>query len=649
MKSLSEQQTLNSKQLPRKMILLGLDGACPDIIEAEIASGRMPNFKRLCELGVSAYNLPFPSSVTPGNWISIASGTKPWTNGISDFCMHSPGAPLSEMHSVFRKNTFNPVELIWDAYARRGLRAATLSYPGSLPQTEALHLAIGNSGEPAENGDPWTIAGSRALVHGCEPCGPYGWKEHELIKLHSCMVTPCTGFKARYEARFTVKGSNPGYAGEYEFSLYVGSFSDGEGVILADGNVFYPLRLNEWSPWFEKTFNRDEDAFNQLTAKPVTSGAVTGEFRMRVTRLDLEKRIVLLYISTVYPKYDFSSDTDLTSSLRDELGQYNDNLVISRLLMEWLDIEGFRDEFRLQGIWQSKAALRLVNNHGYACVLTKWHAFDKFYHFFMHKIDAAAAGYDCTQAGYYEHLHQIILNIADEMVGILLDGLDADTTLVVISDHGLMPSRRCAWVNRLLVQNGFIALRTGENGELEVDWSRTRAYVSSFLLLNVNVRGREPHGIVEPGDEYEKTKRDLIELLRSWTDPANGQHVMSDVFDAKADGAFYGLGSYLDGDVRYFTAAGYTLFRSISPIGEETITDVTGPYLGDHGSCRPTTRFGRGGEIGCFFAAGNGLKQGHVRQFPITPDSVIPTLLTIMEEKPLAHQEGAVLYDLFKI
>ena len=632
-----------------KMILLGIDGACPDIIEAEIVSGRMPNFKRLRDRGVSACNLPFPSAVTPGNWTSIASGTKPWTNGISDFRMHTPGAPLSEVHGVFKKNNFNPVELAWDAYARRGLHAATMSFPGSHPQTEAFHLAIGNSGEPAENGDPWTIAPSRALVCGCEPCGPYGWKEYELVDLLPCQASACSGFTTRCEVRFMIKGSNPGYAGEHAFGLYVGAFAEGPGVVLVDGNAVYPLRLNQWSPWLEKPFNRDATVLQQWVTKPLTTGPVIGEFRVRLTRLDLEHGILVLYISTVYPKFDFSSDAELTRSLRDELGPYNDNLVISRLLMEWLDADGFRDEFRLQGIWQAQAALRLVNEHGYACVFTKWHAFDKFYHFFMHKIDPAAPGFDPARAGHYEHLHRILLSIADEMVGILLDGLKSDTALVVISDHGLMPSRRCVWVNRWLAQNGFIVFRMGKDGKHEVDWSRTRAYVSAFLLLNVNVRGREPQGIVEPGAEYEKTKRNLIELLRSWTDPANGQHVMADVFDAKADGAFYGLGSVLDGDVRYFTAAGYTLFRSISPLGEEMITDVTGPYLGDHGSCRPTTRFGRGGEIGCFFAMGSGFKQGYVRSFPITPDSVMPTLLAIAGEKPLAHQEGAVLYDLLSL
>lgn len=629
-----------------KIILLGLDGACPDIINAEIAAGRLPNFKRLREGGVSACNLPFPSSVTPGNWVSIASGTKPWTNGISDFCMRTPGASLAEKHGVFKKDAFNPVELIWDAYARRNRRAVTIAYPGALPQTETLHLAIGNSGEPAENADPWTIAPSRALVAGCEPCGPYGWKEHESAFLQPAANSPQPGFTARHEIRFAIEGRNAGYAGKHDFTLYTGTFPDGPGALLREGDAFHPLRLNQWSPWFAKPFERDPAVMQKLVKKSLKAGPVSGEFRLRLTRLEQDGKVLLLYISTVYPKCDFSSDPELTRSLRNSLGPYNDNLVSSRLLMEWLDPEGFRDEFRLQGLWQARAALELINERGFDGVFAKWHAFDKFYHLFMHKIDAVAPDFDPLQAERYEKLHRFVLGIADEMVGILLAGLQNDTSLVVISDHGLMASRRCAWVNRYLAGNGFIAFKTGDDGKPEVDWQRTRAYVSSFVLLNVNLKGREPNGVVAPGAEYEKTKHALIELLRGWKDPVNGQHVMSDVFDAKADGMFYGLGSDLDGDVRFFTAAGYTLFRSISPFGKEMITDVVGPYLGDHGSCRPTTRFGRGGETGVFFATGKGFRKGYRRRWPVTPDSVVPTLLVIGGDRPLADQEGPVLYDI---
>ena len=129
-----------------KFILLGLDGACPDIISDGIAKGFLPNFKRLREMGCSADNLPFPSSVTPGNWTSIATGSKPWTHLISDFAVHTPGEELDELHMVFDKWSNDRAEFAWDYFADRGEKAATIHYPGSMPQTKPNHLAIGAYG-----------------------------------------------------------------------------------------------------------------------------------------------------------------------------------------------------------------------------------------------------------------------------------------------------------------------------------------------------------------------------------------------------------------------------------------------------------------------------------------------------------------------
>ena len=121
---------------------------------------------------------------------------------------------------------------------------------------------------------------------------------------------------------------------------------------------------------------------------------------------------------------------------------------------------------------------------------------------------------------------------------------------------------------------------------------------------------------------------------------------MTDVFDPHTEGAFYGLGGDLDGDVRYFTAPGYTLYRSIGVEGAETVAEIKGPYLGDHGSCRPTTFFGRGGEVGIFYATGRGFAHRPKRGVPIFPCDVVPTLLQVAGEAPLQQQEGAVLHDL---
>jgi predicted AlkP superfamily phosphohydrolase/phosphomutase len=58
------------------------------------------------------------------------------------------------------------------------------------------------------------------------------------------------------------------------------------------------------------------------------------------------------------------------------------------------------------------------------------------------------------------------------------------------------------------------------------DWSRTAVFAipSSFTgLLRVNLRGREPHGIVEPGPAYRKLLERVTSDLRQLVDPVTGE------------------------------------------------------------------------------------------------------------------------------
>lgn len=631
----------------RKFIVLGLDGACPDIIAKAIEDGHLPNFRRLRDKGCWADNVPFPSAVTPGNWASIATGAKPATVGISDFCMHTPGKPLDEKHGVFTKDSCR-AELIWDAYSKRGLKVATISYPMSLPQTEPGHLAIGNSGQPAENAHPYTIAGVRSIVGGGHtPADPYKWGEFERVELiPSSDPIPVTGFKPKYRLSVQVKATNPGFAGEHTLELYFGKYQGMLAAVVADGGNYYPFGLRRWSLFIEREFARDVSRFGKWWLKPPTGDRVIGEFRFRLVHLNLDSRELMLHCSPVYPKYWFSSDPELTAHLRESIGSYTDNLPISRLLTGTLDADGMLDEFRLQGLWQARASVALVNEMGFDGVFAKWHGFDKFYHFFMHKIDPIAPSHDPDQFHHWENIHIRLMQIADDMIGIVTENLGSDTDLIVVSDHGLMASRRSAWVNRLLAKHGYIAYHKDADGKVVIDWSRTRAFVSGFLMLNVNLKGRDPDGIVEPGEEYERLKEELIELLRGWIDPETGLHVMSDVFDPVKDGAFYGLGSELDGDVRYFTRPGYGLHRSLDVDGDELVTGVVSYWHGDHGATRPTTRYGRGSDVGIFYAYGSSFRQGYKRRMPIFPCDIVPTILHISNQPPLANQEGAVLHDL---
>jgi predicted AlkP superfamily phosphohydrolase/phosphomutase len=58
----------------------------------------------------------------------------------------------------------------------------------------------------------------------------------------------------------------------------------------------------------------------------------------------------------------------------------------------------------------------------------------------------------------------------------------------------------------------------------DVDWDHTRVYCTGATDdLYINLRGREPQGIVEPGDEYQELCGLLVNHLTGTVNPATGQ------------------------------------------------------------------------------------------------------------------------------
>jgi predicted AlkP superfamily phosphohydrolase/phosphomutase len=113
----------------------------------------------------------------------------------------------------------------------------------------------------------------------------------------------------------------------------------------------------------------------------------------------------------------------------------------------------------------------------------------------------------------------------DEEIGELLERFDEDTTVLVVSDHGARPMLGAICVNEWLLQEGYLVLEETPAapipfGEARVDWSRTRAWGEGgyYCRLCLNVAGREPEGIVAPG-EYEQLLEELTERLERVSGP----------------------------------------------------------------------------------------------------------------------------------
>jgi predicted AlkP superfamily phosphohydrolase/phosphomutase len=117
------------------------------------------------------------------------------------------------------------------------------------------------------------------------------------------------------------------------------------------------------------------------------------------------------------------------------------------------------------------------------------------------------------------------------MVGYVLDKMGDDDELVVMSDHGFASFRYQVNLNTWLEQNGYLVLvdaaKRDEYQWLDgIDWEQTRAFAIGLNSLYLNVKGREPNGIVEPADR-EALAREISAKLGKWKDESTGALIVT--------------------------------------------------------------------------------------------------------------------------
>jgi predicted AlkP superfamily phosphohydrolase/phosphomutase len=200
-------------------------------------------------------------------------------------------------------------------------------------------------------------------------------------------------------------------------------------------------------------------------------------------------------------------------------------------------------------------------------------------------IDETHPGFDRD-----ERLHESVKTLyreMDESLGRVMQVVDDDTTLIVMSDHGFAPFYWGVNLNTWLLEKGYVALRDPTiQGRYpafaNVDWSQTKAYALGLNGLYVNLEGREQRGIVKPGEEYEKLLDQLEKDLLEMVDPRNGNHAVTQVVRTHRD--FHGPHIDVGPDI----IVGYNMgYRSSwdSPLGSfprEIFVDNLDEWSGDH-------------------------------------------------------------------
>lgn len=230
-----------------------------------------------------------------------------------------------------------------------------------------------------------------------------------------------------------------------------------------------------------------------------------------------------------------SIDSDYTypGELKQEIAE-----VVGEYL---LDVRNFRTEDKdrlLRQIYEmTEKRFRLVRHF----LKTKpWDFFmfvemgvDRIHHGFWKYMDPEHPKY--PGASPYQNAIRDYYRYVDWEIGTVLELLDEDTLVLVVSDHGAKRMEGGICINEWLQQEGYLALKQvpqepqGLEPEM-VDWSRTQAWGDGgyYARLFMNVRGREPQGVIDPVD-YERCRDELKACLEALTDP-HGRPIGTRVF-----------------------------------------------------------------------------------------------------------------------
>ncbi len=271
------------------------------------------------------------------------------------------------------------------------------------------------------------------------------------------------------------------------------------------------LKVGQWSEWVVMDF-----AFNRFLHLQGMARfyllAVEPELRLYMSPLHFHPQDAEEGIAISYP-------ADYAEALLKRFGFYK---TMGWAVDTWTISSGLSDEAQfLSDMNQTVDAYEkmmkgLLKDGDWDLYVQVYEFTDRAAHVLWRYLDPQHPMYDAAKAPIYEEAMRKAYGRMDTIVGEAMALLPKDATLIVLSDHGFTSFRRSVNTNRWLIDHGYLVLK-GETGTLtlqdlfddnrllfkNVDWSKTKAYALGLGNVYVNLKGREAHGIVTPGPEYD--------------------------------------------------------------------------------------------------------------------------------------------------
>lgn len=571
----------------RRVVVIGLDGLEPKLVDRFIAEKKLANFSKLAAEGSYSRLKTTLPALSPVAWATFQTGVNPGAHNIFDFLTRDKRFCLPELSSTktsIKKKSFSIGPFSWTKYipsvrllrmskpfwkilGEYGIFSNILRVPISYPAEKFNGNILSAMCTPDLRGTQgsFTLFSTKKI----DTAITGGW----YSPLTRRSDTSNQIFEGIIQGPQNPKGVEKGESLNVPFSLRITKENSAE--LILQGKK-HSLEKNKFTDWIEVEFR----------FSPLKSIAGIVRFCLREVGTEVALYMSPLNVQPTKPALPISQPLFFAQWLAKRIGSYG---TLGLMEDTWgrnelaLDDQRFLDQSYYTHLEREQMLFDTLRRTREGLCVCVFDATDRIQHMFWrylednHPSPREGAEFNNTIEELYTRM--------DDLLGRIRAELSPEDLLIVLSDHGFSSFRRGVNLNTWLKEQGLLVLKEGATTSADyfadVDWSKTKAFAVGLSGLYINRRGREHLGIVDAA-EAEQVKKKIIEGLEALRDPKDGSKAFHRVYDSAIE--YKGLYVQEAPDLILGYEPGYRVsWDSVTGSVEKDIfSDNTKAWSGDH-------------------------------------------------------------------
>ncbi len=476
-------------------------------------NNELPNIKKLMERGSYGYSIPVFPGHTPVNFATLLTGTYPDKNGVADGPMHTEGHTLDKVSVGGFRSSARWIPAVWTHLEELGHKVGIIAVPGSTPPEIQNGFVIrgrwGNWGLDLNSINvEGTFDSSRSFLKG---------RARKLFFFGS-PLTIFTTFNTS-EKNKNIKSESPILVSDFDIhdqkwtvTLYDETFDQKKNhdVLMVD----FPglkdsirLREQEWSSWQDIQIKKDDIKLNT---------------QVRLHAIKIDHQFYRLRIIFNHLNETLIQPQSLAKQLTNRLGPMID--FVDNFPPQLIDYEEDKDTFIFEQNqsfdWHRRSIPYLFEQQKPTVVIHNIYNPNQMLtsRWWLGSIDPQSDQFNESLKDVREQSWREVKDMykkVDDMVGEVLKIADANTAIVLSSDHGVSALNTWVHLNNFFAKKGWLRFNLDpKTGDPIIDWKNSQVIYLKMDNIYIHPQGLDGPWKRASGKEYEELRQKVILALQ---------------------------------------------------------------------------------------------------------------------------------------